>query len=71
MLGVTLLDEDGEETDETECLGRIESDDYEGLDEYAKDLANDILARVPVCKFPEVHVPELTRIGFSLESTPI
>lgn len=43
---VTLLDSDDEETDETESLWGIESDAREYLEETARELADEICARV-------------------------
>lgn len=43
---VTLLDEDGEDADETESLWGIESDSEDYLETVAHELADEILARV-------------------------
>jgi hypothetical protein len=68
---VTLLDDDDEPTDETESLWGIESDAEDYHVEVARELADEILARVPVRDYPRAFVPELATIGFSLSSMPI
>lgn len=54
---VTLLDEGGEETDESESLGGVESEPSEYLEETARELADEILSRVEVDE-PNVQLSE-------------
>ena len=63
---VALLDDNGDETDETESLWGVESDCGDYMEEVAHELAREILARVPIRDYPGVHLPELTRTAFSL-----
>jgi hypothetical protein len=47
-VGVTLLDDDGDETDETEWLGGVESNSEAYIEEIGRELADEILSRVEV-----------------------
>lgn len=54
---VTLLDEDGEKTDETESLWGVEDSDTKYVLEVAQELADTILARIEVDN-PQVQLSE-------------
>jgi len=55
IVGVTLLDDDGEPTSETEYLGAVESIDRQYLADTAHELAEQIISRIEVAD-PDVQV---------------